>query len=232
MQSHAPGLATAGGSAAVAGDGADGGRPRPHRRGRLERKHVVEDGIVQHVRFPCDMAHDTQSSVLVPLMVNNMIRCCASAAKHIPFQAVCANSAKPPHSMCRPSFIGIERPARLEAAHTVILTPQQEKGSQGSAPVLSEASERGREERRVLRMMPSARPRWNAILCIMNGCGSRPRDGGAAPATNAAFSCAASNRMLSISSTLRQSVLTTCASQLISDPGIKNSCCNKYVSCG
>lgn len=38
-------------------------------------------------------------------------------------------------------------------------------------------------------MMPSARPRWNAILCMMNGWGRRPRPGGVAPATSATFSC-------------------------------------------
>ena len=47
----------------------------------------------------------------------------------------------------------------------------------------------GRLECRVRRMMPRARPRWNAILCITNACGRRPALGAVAPANKATRSC-------------------------------------------
>ena len=42
---------------------------------------------------------------------------------------------------------------------------------------------------RVRRMMPRARPRWKAILCITNGCGRLPPLGVVAPASSATRSC-------------------------------------------
>lgn len=62
------------------------------------------------------------------------------------------------------------------------------------APVCASAFA-GRLLCRVRRMMPRARPRWNAILCITNGCGRLPALGVVAPASSATRSCKHSTGM-------------------------------------